>query len=123
MQFLQWMFTDNYDSSFCFWVFEKRLTQNNCFLFCKKYGLFNSSIFFNNQQIFTVLPSKLSWSAFRVDKILVFHTRSRVVSGHSHGGGFVQRTYTQTVLLEMSCEISDQWFLKPRLLYTGFYCI
>ena len=27
----------NYDSSFCFWVFEKRLTQENCFLFCKKY--------------------------------------------------------------------------------------
>ena len=31
------MFTDNYDSSFCFWVFEKRLAQENCFLFCKKY--------------------------------------------------------------------------------------
>ena len=31
------MFTDNYDSSFCFWVFEKRLTQENCFLFCIKY--------------------------------------------------------------------------------------
>ena len=39
------MFTDNYDSSFCFWVFEKRLTQENCFLFCKNYGLFNSFIF------------------------------------------------------------------------------
>ena len=31
------MFTDNYDSSFCFWVFEERLTQDNCFLFCEKY--------------------------------------------------------------------------------------
>ena len=31
------MFTGNYDSSFCFWLFEKRLTQENCFLFCKKY--------------------------------------------------------------------------------------
>ena len=31
------MFTDNYDSSFCFWVFEKRLTQDNCFFVCKKY--------------------------------------------------------------------------------------
>ena len=38
------MFTDNYDSSSYFWVFEKRLTQKNCFLFCKKYGLFNSFI-------------------------------------------------------------------------------
>ena len=27
----------DYDTSFCFWVFEKRLTQENCFLFCKKY--------------------------------------------------------------------------------------
>ena len=57
------MFTNNYDSSFCFWVLEKRLTQN-CFLFCKKYGLFNGFIFFNNQEIFTVQLSKLSWSAF-----------------------------------------------------------
>ena len=72
------MFTDNYDSSFCFWVFEKRLTQN-CFLLCKKYGLFNS-FFFTIKKFFTVPLSKLSWSAFRGNKILVFHTRSRVVS-------------------------------------------
>ena len=26
------MFTNNYDSSFCFWVFEKRLTQENSFV-------------------------------------------------------------------------------------------
>ena len=39
------MFTNNYDSSFCFWVFEKRLTQENCFLFCKNYGLLNGFIF------------------------------------------------------------------------------
>ena len=39
------MFTDNHDSSFCFWVFEKSSTQKNCFLFCKKHGLFNSSAF------------------------------------------------------------------------------
>ena len=38
------MFTNNYDSSFCFWVFEKRLTQENCFLFGKKYGFFNGFI-------------------------------------------------------------------------------
>ena len=43
-------------------------------------------LFFNNQQIFTVLLSKLSWSAFRGDKILVFNTRSRVVSASS---GFI----------------------------------
>ena len=39
------MFTDNYDSSFCFWLFEKRLTQDNRFLFCKKYALFDGSMF------------------------------------------------------------------------------
>ena len=39
------MFTNNYDPSFCFWVFEKRLTQENCFPFRKKYGLFNGFIF------------------------------------------------------------------------------
>ena len=58
------MFTDDYDSSFCFWVFEKRLTQENCFLFCKKYGLFDGFIFLNNQEIFTIQLSKLSWPAF-----------------------------------------------------------
>ena len=37
------MFTNNYEliKSKSFWLFEKRLTQENCFLFCKKYGLFN----------------------------------------------------------------------------------
>ena len=37
---------DNYDSSLCFWLFKKRLTQENCFLICKKYGLFNGFIYF-----------------------------------------------------------------------------
>ena len=53
----QCMFTDNYASSFCFWVFEKRLTQKNCFLFCKKYGLFNSSIFLTvNKFVLSYFP-------------------------------------------------------------------
>ena len=58
------MFTGNYDSSFFFWVFEKRLTQENCFFFCKRYGLFNGYMFLTNKEIFSVLISKLSWSAF-----------------------------------------------------------
>ena len=37
----QCMFTDNYHLSFCFWVFEKKLTQENCFLFCEKYEKIN----------------------------------------------------------------------------------
>ena len=75
---MQCMFTDNCDS-FCFWVLEKRLTHKNCFLFCKKYGLFNS-YFFNNQEIFTVLLSKFHGqrSGGEGGKILVFHTRSIV---------------------------------------------
>ena len=36
------MFTDNYDSSFCFGYFEKRLTQENCLLFYKKYEKVNN---------------------------------------------------------------------------------
>ena len=79
---MQCMFTDNYDSSFCFWVFKKRLTQKNCFSFVNSMVCL-TVLFFNNQQIFTVLLSKLSWSAFRGDKILVFHIRSRVVSASS----------------------------------------
>ena len=75
------MFTDNYDSSFCFWVFEKRLTQKNCFLFCKKYGLFNSPIFLTiNKFLLSYFPNFHGQRSG--DKILVFHTRSRVVSGN-----------------------------------------
>ena len=58
------MFTDNYDSSFCFWVFEKSLTQENCFSFVKSMVCLIVLFFFNNQEIFTVLLSKLSLSAF-----------------------------------------------------------
>ena len=58
---MECMFTDNYDSSFCFRVFEERLTQKNCFLFCKKYGLFNS---FKQSRNLYCPTSNLSWSAF-----------------------------------------------------------
>ena len=42
MQCLQSMFTDNYDSTFCFWILEKRLTQENCFLFCNLNSLLST---------------------------------------------------------------------------------
>ena len=35
MAMLQCMLTDDYDSSFCFWISEKRSTQLNCFPFVK----------------------------------------------------------------------------------------
>ena len=102
------MFTDNYDSSFCFWVFEKRLTQENCFLFCKKYGLFDGFILF------------LTIKKFLLSYFPNFHgqrsggTRSEYLIPEAElfqpWRGSVQRTYTQTVLLEMSCEISGQCF-------------
>ena len=103
------MFTDNYNSSFCFWVFEIVywvLTQENCFFFCKKYGLFKGFIFFNNEEIFTVLLSKLSWPAFGRGG----GSRSQYFIPEAElfqpWGGFVERIYTETVLLEMSSEIS-----------------
>ena len=54
---MQWLFTDNYDSSFCFWLFE-RLTQENCFLFCKKYGLFNSFIFLTIKKLLSLVVTE-----------------------------------------------------------------
>ena len=80
------MFTDNHDSSFCFWVLEKRLTRKNCFLFCKRYGLFNSCFFLTiNKLLLSYFPNFHGQrSGGRGDdKILVFHTRSRVVSASS----------------------------------------
>ena len=75
-------------------------------------------LFFNNKEIFTVLLSKLSWSVLG--------------GGGGEGGarsqyfipeaelfepwrGFVQRIYTQTVSLEMSCEISGLCFLSNAI--------
>ena len=73
------MFTNNYDSSFCFWVFEKRLTQENCFLFCENYGLFND---FNFLKI-----KKLLLSYF-----LNFHGQRSV--GGGGGGGEILAFHT-----------------------------
>ena len=79
---MQCMFTDNHTSSFCFWVFEKRLTQENCFLFCKKYGLFNNSIFLTIKK-FLLSHFPTFHGQRSEDKILVFLTRCRVVSAGS----------------------------------------
>ena len=79
MQWLQYMFTDNYNWSFCFWVFEKMLTKENCFLFCKKYGLFNGFIFLTIKKRSLSYVPNFHLSAPRGAKILVFHTWSRVV--------------------------------------------
>ena len=72
------MFTDNYHSSFFFWVFEKRVTQENCFLFCKKYGLFNGFIFLIFKKFFPNFRGQRSRGGGGgedgEDKILVFHT-------------------------------------------------
>ena len=72
------MFTDNYDSSFCFWVFEKRLTQENRFLFCKKYGLFNGFIILTIKKFllsyFPNFHGQRSGGGGRGVKILVFYT-------------------------------------------------
>ena len=64
---MQCMFTDNYDSSFYFWVFEKMLTQKNCLNFyCLTFQTFMVSV--------------QGGRGGGQCKILIFHTRSRVVS-------------------------------------------
>ena len=102
------MFTNNYDSSFCFWVFEKGLTQKNCFLFCKRYGLFNGFIFLTIKKF--LLPYFLNFHGQRSGgggggDLRILYLKQNCFS-QGEGRGFVQRMYTQTVLLEMSCEIS-----------------
>ena len=93
------MHVHNYDSSFCFWVFEKRLTQKNSFLFSKNDGLFNSCFFFgNNQEIYTILLPNFHGQRSGG----IFHTRSRVVSAMER----VRSKNLYTVSLEISCEIS-----------------
>ena len=68
---------------------------------------------FNNQEIFTVILSKLSWSAFggggggggggRGQDLSISYLKQNCFS---HGERFFKKIYTQTVLLEMSCENS-----------------
>ena len=68
------MLTDSYHSSFCFRVFEERLTQENCFLFCKKYGLFYGFIF-------------LTIKKFLLFFFTNFHGQRSVKGGGGRGGG------------------------------------
>ena len=75
-------------------------------------------LFFNNQEISTVLLSKLSWSAFRWDKILVFHTRRRVFS--------VMERVRSKNLYTNSFTRNELWnfrlmALKTSALYMRFY--
>ena len=61
------------------YIFAKKLTPENCFLFCKKYGLFNGFIFLTEQSRNFYCPT---FQTFMVSvrggggggKILVFHT-------------------------------------------------
>ena len=100
------MFTDDYDSSFCFWVFEKRLTQENCFLFCKKYGGF---IFLTNEKFllsyFPNFQGQRSWGGGGGGggDLSISYLKQNCFS---HGEVRSKNLHTQTVLLEMSCEIS-----------------
>ena len=95
------MLTYNYGSSFWFWLFEKRLKQENYFLFCKKYGLFNGFIFLTIKKFYC-----FTFQTFMVsvqgDKILVFNSRSRVVLAMER----VRSKNLYTVFLEIGCEIS-----------------
>ena len=58
---------------------QEKVNQKNCFLFCKKYGLFNSFIFLTIKKFYCPTFETFMVSV-QGDKILVFHTRSKVVS-------------------------------------------
>ena len=74
------IFTDNYDSSLCFWVFKKRLTQENCFLFCKKYGLFNGFIFLTIKKFYFPILQTFMVSVQGEQDLSISYGWSRIVS-------------------------------------------
>ena len=97
------MFTNNYDSSFCFWVFEKKLTQKNCFLFCKKYGLFNRFIF-------------LTIKKFLLSSFSNFHGQR---TGGGGGGGGRGGDLSISYLKQNSFSHGEGWFKES--IHKTFY--
>ena len=87
------MFTDNYDSSFCFWVFEKRLTQENCFLFCKKYGLFNGFIFLTIEKFYGPTSQTFMVSVQGEQDLSISYQKQ---SCFSHGEGRSKNLHTNS---------------------------
>ena len=65
---MQWLLTDNYDSSFRFWLFE-RLTLENGFLFCKKYGLFNSFIFLTIKKLLNFVVTETALDRMKKNQL------------------------------------------------------
>ena len=93
----------------------KRLTQENHFLFCNKYGLFHGFIFLTIKK-FLLSYFPFSLSALRGNKILVFHTWRIAVSAiervRSKTGRFIKsKTLTKTEKLN---EAREKW-LKEDL--------
>ena len=61
-------------------ILQKMLTQENCFLFCKKYGLFNGFILLTIKKFLLSYFPNFHGQRSGGGKILVFHTWSRIVS-------------------------------------------
>ena len=98
-------------------MFEKKLTQENHFFFCNKYGLFHGFIFLAIKK-FLLSYFPFSLSAFRGNKILVFHTRSRVVSAiervEPKNRKMKRKTLTKTRKLNEAREKRLKEDLSPR---------
>ena len=94
------MFTDKLWLIILLLGLEERLTQTNCFLFCETYGLFNSFIFLTIKKfLLSYFPNFHGQRSGGQDLSILYQKQSCF----SHG----ERTYTETVLLEMNCEMSD----------------
>ena len=74
MQWLQCIFTDNCDSSFCFWVFEKRLTQENCFLFCKSMVCLKVLFFLQSRNFYCPTFQTFIVQCYRITHIHNYHS-------------------------------------------------
>ena len=106
------MFTD----SFCFWVFEKRLTQENCFLFCKKYGLFNGFIFLTiNKFLLSYFPNFHGQRSGGQDLSISYLKQSCF----SHGEGSFKKPIHKQFYSKSAVKF-QAWFLYTLALIYGF---
>ena len=93
------------------------LTQENCFLFCKKYGLFKGFIFLTIKKFLRFYFPNIHGQRWKGDKILVFHTWSRVVSAMErvHSKNLYTNSFTRNELWNFRLKV-----LKTSALIYGF---
>ena len=101
------MFTDNYDSSVCFWVFEKRLTQENYFLLCKKYE--KESIILTVSFQLENVPFNIKSYCFECNDC---NACSQTIMSHHFAFG-----YSRKMLTQENCF----FFVKSMVCLMGFF--